>query len=180
MNEEWRDIEGYEGFYQVSNLGRVRSLTRPIHNYMKPGKVLAQHDNGHSYVSVGLHKPGMVNKHAYVHRLVAKAFIPNPDNLPEVNHKDFNKKNNTVENLEWVTSSDNKYHFRRSYRGNIAEDHRKKTLTKKTMQLIKEYKDVIISDYRKGCSIEEIRKKTGLGRDFVTDILLIFDELNKR
>ena len=97
--EEWRNIKGYEGYYQVSNLGRVKSL-----NYNKTGKegIMKSHDNGYGYLEVQLSKDGKV-KHCRVNRLVAQAFLPNPDNLPEVNHKDEDKTNNCVENLEWCS-----------------------------------------------------------------------------
>ena len=97
--EEWRDIEGFEGLYQVSNTGKVKSL-----NYRRTGKekILKAYPNGHDYLQVKLHKDGK-KKSCRVNRLVAQAFIPNPDNLPEVNHKDEDKTNNCVENLEWCS-----------------------------------------------------------------------------
>ena len=103
MEEEWRDIKGYEGYYQISNMGRVKSL-----NYRRTGKegILKAGDNGHGYLFVVLCKDGKDNT-CRINRLVAQAFIPNPDNLPEVNHKDENKKNNCVENLEWCSKSYN-------------------------------------------------------------------------
>lgn len=180
MSEEWRDIEGYEGIYQVSNLGRVRSLTRFIHNYIKPGKILTPRNNGHSYYEISLHRPGKKEKHVYIHRLVAKAFIPNPENLPEVNHKDFDKANNTVENLEWVTSRENKIHFRKSYRASIADEHKRQKLASKTLQRVKDHKDSIISQYRAGATVEEIAGNIKVGRDFVADVLILFDEAYKR
>ena len=102
--EEWRDIEGYEGLYQVSNEGRVKSLERYVDNrwgtkqFVK-GKVLANVKT-QGYWYVGLNKNGKYKRYR-IHRLVAEAFIPNPNNLLEVNHKDENPDNNTVENLEW-------------------------------------------------------------------------------
>lgn len=96
MNEEWRDIEEYEGLYQVSNLGRVKSLKFGKEKILKFGK----HKKG--YLLVCLCKDGK-QKMFQVHRLVAIAFIPNPNNYQEVNHKDENKENNCVENLEWCT-----------------------------------------------------------------------------
>lgn len=94
--EEWRDIKGYEGLYQVSNLGKVRN---------KKGKVLKQYRNNKGYPCVHMYKNNKY-KTKNVHRLVAISFIENPNNLPQVNHKDEDKTNNVVTNLEWCT---NKY-----------------------------------------------------------------------
>ena len=92
----------YEGLYQVSNCGRLLSL-----NYHRSGKskLLKPTKTKKGYLAVGLHKNGK-RKMCKVHRLVAETFIPNPDNLPQINHIDENKKNNRVDNLEWC---DNKY-----------------------------------------------------------------------
>lgn len=108
MCEIWKDIVGYEGFYQVSNLGNVRSLDRISPNsYGMPRKIkghpMKLHLNTYGYYDIGLSK-GVKHGIYKVHRLVAQAFIPNPNNLPQVNHKDENKMNNTVENLEWCTN----------------------------------------------------------------------------
>ena len=106
MNEIWKDIEGYEGIYQVSNLGRVKSLSRIIIDKNGHNKTINEHymtgsNNGHGYLTVMFHKDGKGIRR-YIHRLVAQAFISNPNNLPEVNHKDENRENNIVTNLEWV------------------------------------------------------------------------------
>lgn len=103
MQEIWKDIEGYEGLYQVSNLGNVRSL-----NWAKRGivKNLYLKKQNRGYLHVELAKNG-VRKSATVHRLVAMAFIPNPGNLPLINHKDENPLNNRAENLEWCDCSYN-------------------------------------------------------------------------
>ena len=105
MNEIWKDIKGYEGWYQVSSQGRVRSLDRFInctHNGKRKvsGRVLVGSNGGRGYVLVILTKNSK-QTYKYVHRLVAEAFIPNPNNLPQINHKDENKTNNCVDNLEW-------------------------------------------------------------------------------
>lgn len=102
MIEEWKDINGYEELYQVSNYGNVRRIKYDT-NYRKTPKIknlTKTINNGYFAVSLFLQQN---KKTVKVHRLVAQAFIDNPDNLPEVNHKDENKLNNNVDNLEWCT-----------------------------------------------------------------------------
>ena len=108
--EIWKDIKGYEGLYQVSNYGRIKTLINfnSKHSYSKKElkerkeKILKEHEcNG--YLRVTLSKK-QKSKHYRVHRLVAQAFIPNPENKPQINHKDNNRKNNNVNNLEWCTA----------------------------------------------------------------------------
>ena len=101
--EEWRDIKGYEGKYQISNLGRVKSL-----NYHRENreKILSNTPSKDGYLQVNLYKEGKRKPYS-IHRLVALHFIPNPNNYEEVNHKDENKQNNTVNNLEWCTHKHN-------------------------------------------------------------------------
>ena len=103
MKEIWKPVRNYEGLYEVSNLGRVKSL-----NYNRTGKerIMKGLDNGHGYLFVQLCKDGKV-ENCRINRLVAMAFLPNPDNLPEVNHKDKIRTNNKVENLEWCTTKYN-------------------------------------------------------------------------
>lgn len=101
MIEAWKDVVGYEGLYQVSNIGNIKSL----HNYRGGNNILKKRiKNG--YYCVGLRKNN-VRKWYGIHRLVAKAFIHNPNNYPEVNHKDENKLNNNIDNLEWCTKAYN-------------------------------------------------------------------------
>lgn len=95
----WKDIPGYEGLYQVSNTGRVRSLN---YNGTRKTKVLKQGTNKDGYKRIKLYKDGKFKVYL-VHRLVALAFIPNPNNYPIINHKDENRWNNNVDNLEWCT-----------------------------------------------------------------------------
>lgn len=106
MQEIWKDVVGYEGLYKVSNLGNVISL-----NYRKTNKPkkLSYNVNHKGYLDVHLTK-NRTSKHKIIHRLVALAFIPNPNNLPQINHIDGNKQNNNVNNLEWCDNSQNQKH----------------------------------------------------------------------
>ncbi len=116
MEEIWRDIQGYEGLYKVSNMGNVKSL-----NYRRTGleKNLKFDKDNHGYLYVILCKNNE-RKTFRVHRLVAQAFIDNPNNYPQVNHKDENKLNNTVKNLEYCSSSyNNNYGTRNERVGNV-------------------------------------------------------------
>ena len=102
-DEIWKEIAGFEGLYAVSNKGKVMNL--------KTGRVLKNWSNTHGYSMVNLYKgDGTKPKHIAVHRLVAQAFIPNQDNLVQINHKDENKTNNDVTNLGWCTASENRVH----------------------------------------------------------------------
>ena len=111
MEEIWKDIEGYEGLYQVSNLGRIKSLQRTITD--KNGKVktiketLMKHntdDKGYKYVFLSKNN---TKKFSRVHKLIAQAFIPNPLNLPEIDHINTIQDDNRIENLRWCTHKEN-------------------------------------------------------------------------
>ena len=136
MQEEWRDIEGYERLYQVSSLGRVKSVERQ-NTYKNNGKVKTFHKkerilslvNGrYNYKLVTLAKKGKRTMYR-VHRLVAEAFIPNPDNKPQVNHIDEDKSNNRADNLNWMTAMENmhwgscleKTHSKKNYKAEAAK-----------------------------------------------------------
>lgn len=110
MKEIWKPIKGFEGYYEVSTNGRVRSVDRIIHYsngkvVYYQGKIISQ-SNRVGYLRVDLNKDGK-HKSYNVHRLVAEAFLENPNNLQCVNHKDENKQNNNINNLEWCSSSYN-------------------------------------------------------------------------
>lgn len=115
-NEIWKDIEGFEGYYQVSNIGRVRSLDRVIERKGKParlkGKILSQVVNcGYLYVGFRKNGDGKYYHHA-VHRLVGKAFVSGYKEGYDINHKDNVRSNNNAENLEWCTRSYNIQYMR--------------------------------------------------------------------
>lgn len=152
MEEVWKDIEGYE-YYQVSNLGRIRSLDREIihsngKHYFYKGQILkcGYDTDGYCQVTIGSGKTRRTKK---VHQIVAKHFIPNPDNLPCINHKNERKNDNRVDNLEWCTVAYNNSYGTRTERmtekvkGKIfSAEHRKR-----------------ISESRKGMHIKEETKE---------------------
>ena len=119
MNEIWKDVKGYEGLYQISDKGRVKSLQRMVKKrkceeiIKKPSKLPK------GYLRLGLCKNGTI-KYYSIHRLVAEAFIPNPNNLPCVNHKDCNTSNNNVDNLEWINHKDNNSYKNHHLKRNIS------------------------------------------------------------
>lgn len=102
MEEIWKDIKGFEGCYQVSNFGRVKSFHRWKRASCPKEYILKNSLANNGYCQVTLYNGDKRQKHL-VHRLVADAFIPNPDNLPHINHKDENPENNHADNLEWCT-----------------------------------------------------------------------------
>lgn len=102
-DEQWRDVVGYEGLYQVSNRNRMKSFHYGVEKLHTP------YLNKDGYLKVGMTKDGK-KKSFIFHVLVAQAFVPNPDGKPEVNHIDGNKQNNRPENLEWVTHRENMQH----------------------------------------------------------------------
>lgn len=102
MKEIWKDIKEYEGLYQISNLGNVKSLPKMVGFRKRKEKILKTYYDKNGYVKVILCKENKT-RFLSVHRLMAEAFIPNPNNFPQINHKDENKQNNNLENLEWCT-----------------------------------------------------------------------------
>lgn len=118
MTEIWKDVPGYEGYYEVSDQGRVRSLdrfvTRPTsQGYLQPGRILRpawrKGATNRGYKTINLCVNG-ANRSEYIHRLVALAFLSNPDCLPQINHKNGRNDDNSVENIEWCSPRDNQLH----------------------------------------------------------------------
>jgi hypothetical protein len=140
MTEEWLDINGFEGYYQVSNLGYVKSLQRVIHH--KNGslsvreRILIRNSGTKGYLTVGLCRDG-VHLTKRIHILVALAFIPNPKNKPEVNHKDGNKSNCCASNLEWATTKENSDHATKNGLRGVGSRARSAILTEEDIPIIR-------------------------------------------
>lgn len=108
--EEWKDIEWYEWVYQVSNLGRVKSLFFKNHKYKIQREKMRKLHNDKDWYQILLLSKNKINCNKKVHRLVAQAFLPNPDNKPCINHKNWIRNDNHIENLEWCTIKYNNYY----------------------------------------------------------------------
>lgn len=155
-NEEiWKDIAGYEGLYQVSNLGRIKSLN---YKHTSRERILKTKKNRSGYVVVNLNQAGKRKTYS-IHRLVAQAFIDNPQNLPMVNHRDENKQNNIVSNLEWCTSK-----YNTNY-GTCIERRAKKT--SKPVIGIDKVTGLIV----KFPSAHEASRQTGIDQGYITNCL---------
>ena len=158
MEEIWKDIKGYEGLYQVSNLGRVKNIKR--------NKVLKPLERKGGYVNVNLYDRNLKMKTLTIHKLVALAFIENISNYPCINHKDENKKNNRVDNLEWCTSLYNNTYGTRLER---TSETMKKTL-KKRPELIKKRPVICITTGERFESAKLAGKKYNLFPNNITNV----------
>jgi len=153
MNTEtWVDITKYESLYAVSNFGRVKSKARNLINtrgipYNRPSKINKALPTSRGYVRAALYKDGKT-KYYSIHRLVAQAFIPNSHNKEEVNHKDGNKLNNCVTNLEWNTRGENERHARANgFKNMVGENHPNSLFTNnqvKSIRNVKKYTDLTV------------------------------------
>ena len=151
--EQWRAVGGFEGRYEVSDEGNVRSLLRGGCRLLKFGI----HQSGYYYVILYLEDG--TSKNVLVHRLVAEAFVPNPENKPDVNHIDGNKKNPCASNLEWVTKSENMYHAyssgirdRTCTEGAVSANRRKV----KCVETGQEFRSMADADRFLGCSLGQV------------------------
>ena len=165
MEEIWKDVKGYEGYYLVSNLGNVKSVDRYVKHdeenvSLKRGAYKKAQLFECGYMYINLSKNGKSN-YFRVHRLVAEAFIPNPDNLPEVNHKDENKLNNCVDNLEWCTREYNLNYGTGRERNKLKLINNLK-LSKAVLQYTKD--EVFIKEYP---SAAEVERETGINHSNV-------------
>lgn len=131
MGEEiWKDINGYEGLYKVSNLGNIKRFNK--------SKNRKFNINRNGYVLVNLYKNG-TSKNLSVHRLVAKSFIPNPENKPQVNHIDGNKLNNCISNLEWCTAKENIIHTYKKLNRKGVSGNKKKLAQNSNAKIVYQY-----------------------------------------
>lgn len=132
--EQWKNIKNYEGFYQISNLGKVKSITfRNNKTTFKREKILKVYDNGNGYLYVSLSKNNKRKNH-YIHRLVAEQFLINNNSKPTINHKDYNTHNNNAKNLEWCTQKENvnhsKINMQKSKKSRLPESTKEKYIRK--------------------------------------------------
>lgn len=156
--ESWKPIAGFEGLYEVSSLGRVKAL-----NYRQTGReqILKPQKNKYGYLKICLYKDRH-QKFAYIHRLVSMAFLPNPKNLPQINHINENKEDNRVENLEWCTTSYNINFGSRNER--VAKAKTNGKLSKKVYQY--DLNDNFIKEWP---SAKEIYRQTGYNNGSISN-----------
>lgn len=187
--EVWKIIEGYNGYYEVSNKGQVRSIDRYVtrkdgYKYFLRGRILKQLTSKTGYKYLNLHPDSAHQNHVYVHRLVAQAFIENPLDLPEVNHKDEDKNNNTVENLEWCTTKYNcnygthKIHLRRK-RNEDGSSKPVLLLSPNSFCLFKSVKEAARFTGYSASTISDFCKSGKITNGFVCKYLNEFEFLNE-
>lgn len=161
--EEWRDIKGYEGLYQISSLGEVKSVERisPQGHRLKE-RIRKTYIDRYGYRAINLCKNGVITKYD-IHRLVAIAFIPNPEEKPQVNHIDGNKLNNCVENLEWNTCSENISHAFRTGIKKPFHIHRYGESNSNCKVKDDDIKS-LINDFKSGMRRDDLILKYGIGK----------------
>lgn len=169
-HETWRDVVGYEGYYQVSNLGRVRSVERRVvrgnHTQLVHEKILNQKNNSSGYLRVNLSRNNHVQQ-MFVHRIVAMAFVDNPASLPVIDHINGNKHDNSSSNLRWCTQSTN-LHYTYSAGGRVAAIM---SAEKREKQVRAVSRPVVRSDGREYPSVKEAAADLGLTPCAVSHVL---------
>lgn len=155
--EEWRDIKGYKGLYQISNLGRVKNI--------KSGRNLMGGINSDGYYTVLLRKK-LKAKSFKIHRLVAAAFISNPENKPQVNHKNGNKIDNKVTNLEWVTCKEN---VRHAWNNKLSKGKYREVGNRAEKVIQMDLENKIINKYE---SVLKASEKTGISNTAISNCLV--------
>lgn len=166
--EEWRAVPGFEGYYEVSNLGRVRSVLRVVarndgRTTTIQSRIMGLHNNGRGYIAASLSRDNKARMH-YVHRLVLMAFVGNPEEGQEANHIDFDRSNNRLSNLEWVTGLENVHHSRRAGRTGEGERHHAARLTETDVREARLL-------YANGWSQSKLAAKYGIRRESMRDIV---------
>ena len=161
LREEWKPIKGYEGLYEISNLGQVKSLARKVSNGHVlvdcREKLLKPNTLKKGYLQVTLYD-GKSRRCFQVHRLVAEAFIPNQNNMPQVNHKNGNKQDNRLCNLEWTNNSGNQFHAwaiglqKPHYCGGGADKKRRVALLDADGNTEREFESIRAASIYLGCS----------------------------
>ena len=157
MQEIWIDIRGYEGKYQISNLGQVKSLKNKI---ILKNAIISKRKGKDGYKVVNLQ-----GKIFYIHRLVANAFIPNKNNLPQVNHIDGNKLNNRIDNLEWVTASQNIKH---AYKVNLMFPHQPNNNGFKRNKIVQQIDKRSNQVLKEWASVKEAAETLNIGRTCIS------------
>lgn len=171
LYEVWKDVTGFEGLYMVSSFGRIKGCSKLIKHYKggfsrRKERILKTSEDRYGYLKVVLQRDKK-RLHTTVHRVVAKAFLKNPNNLPQVNHEDGNKKNNRVDNLTWCNTS---YNIRHAIDNGLI-DHEKVSgencyITNLTNELVLEIRDKM----KNGIKNKEIEKEYKLSRSAVSRI----------
>lgn len=156
MQEIFKEVKGYEGYYEVSNLGRVRSTSYKGTRILKPFKT----KNGYLNVVFCIKQ---VRIHKFLHRLVAEAFLANPQNLEQVNHKNGNKEDNSVENLEWCTQEYNNFH---AYNTNLLNRYEDRPEAKLTKELVLQIPELI----RQGATTDDLKNLFNVSRRCIDNI----------
>lgn len=173
-HEVWRDVVGYEGLYEVSNLGNVRGVARTHLRYDKqgnayevhvPARCLVKKDNSNGYYRVSLSRDNRVRQ-LFVHRLVAMAFVENPDNLPVIDHIDGDRHNNDASNLRWCTQGDNLHYSYQNGRETVfVREHIKKR------QVHAVSRPVVRSDGEEFPSVVAASRALGLSNSAVSHVV---------